>query len=362
MAKEEYRVAVKAHTLQFRFDAGTSRGILRFKEVYYIIIQSKSTGKILGLGEAAPLKGLSVDDRPDFVEVANQHCQMVEQALNGGEEIEGILAKADDQLPSLQFGLEMALLDFKNGGDRIYFNGKFPKGEVGVPINGLIWMNTKEHMLGQVDEKLSTGYRCIKMKIGAINFDDECAILEHVRNHYSAEEVMLRVDANGAFLPEDALDKLKRLAKFDLHSIEQPIMASNVNHMADLCKNTPLPIALDEELIGVRGWENKNNLLNFIKPQYIILKPTLLGGFRETNEWIEIAENMGIGWWVTSALESNIGLNAIAQYTAQLEFVGYQGLGTGSLYHNNIPSPLAIEEAKLYHMNNRPWDLTLIDR
>lgn len=356
-----YKVFVKKHTLKFKFDAGTSRGILRSKEVYYIIIQSKATGKVIGLGEAAPLKGLSLDDRPDFIKLLEQHCQRVEQALNRGEDIEEILANVNVQLPSLKFGLEMALVDMRNGGERNYFNGGFVEGQFGIPINGLIWMNTKEHMLGQVQEKLSAGYKCIKMKIGAINFEEECQVLEYVRSHYSAEEVMLRVDANGAFSPEEALEKLKHLAAFDLHSIEQPIRAGNTKDMANLCQSTPLPIALDEELIGVIGLENKKKLLNCMAPQYIILKPTLLGGFKETDEWIEIADGMGIGWWITSALESNVGLAAIAQYTAQLKAVGYQGLGTGSLYHNNIPSPLAIKEGKLNYMSHMPWDLTLIE-
>ena len=362
MFKEEYSVTAKKHILQFKFDAGTSRGVLRSREVHYIIIQEIKTGKAIGIGEAAPLKGLSIDDRNDFSEQVNEYCQKVEQALNEGKTIDEIRAAVDERLPSFKFGVEMALFDMANGGGRTYFKGEFLNGQMGIPINGLIWMNTKEHMLEQVEEKLAAGYRCIKMKIGAINFEDECAVLEYVRSHYGAEEIMLRVDANGAFTPAEAPEKLKRLAAFDLHSIEQPIKAGNAQAMAHLCKHTPLPIALDEELIGVMGRKHKEELLNRIKPQYIILKPTLLGGFRETSEWIETAHNMGIGWWITSALESNIGLSAIAQYTSQLDSAGYQGLGTGSLYHNNIPSPLEIHEGKLKYTSKMPWDLTLIDR
>lgn len=357
-----YKIFVKRHTLKFKFEAGTSRGVLKTRDVYYIVIKATHEGPIVGLGEAAPLKGLSVDDRPDFLAIAHDYGQQVERALNNGIPMEGIMELIPSELPSLKFGIEMALLDMKNGGKRMYFDGDFITGNKGVPINGLIWMNTKEHMLGQVQEKLSAGFKCIKMKIGAINFEDECAVLGHVRSHYSDQEVMLRVDANGAFTSAEALEKLQRLSAFDLHSIEQPLKAGQLKDMANLCRFTPIPIALDEELIGVKGHENKKQLLNAIQPQYIILKPTLLGGFRETDEWIEMADEMGIGWWITSALESNIGLSAIAQYTAQLNVGGYQGLGTGSLYHNNIPSPMVIHDGKLNYISNKPWDLTLIDQ
>lgn len=354
-------VCYKKHVLQFKFDAGTSRGILRTKEVYYIFIKDNGDNTIVGLGEAAPLKGLSIDDRSDFEEIVQQYCSKVEEALALGKPTSAILEAIDIQFPALKFGFEMALKDMENGGKRHYFENDFIKRQLAIPINGLIWMNSKEHMLRQVEEKIAAGFHCIKMKIGAIDFEEECAVLAHIRKRYTSNEIMLRVDANGAFHPSEALEKLKALSQYALHSIEQPIRAGNIQAMHQLCEASPLPIALDEELIGVFGLDKKEALLKAIKPHYIILKPTLLGGFRAADKWIQVADKMDIGWWVTSALESNVGLSAIAQYTAQLSYNGYQGLGTGSLFHNNIPSPLAIAKGQLYYKSNIPWDLTLLN-
>lgn len=362
MDNKQFEVSYKKHTLEFKFDAGTSRGILKTRDVYYIIIKERKGGRIYGLGEAAPLKGLSIDDRPDFELAVKTHCQKATEALAAGKPITDIPGSIVKELPALRFGFEMALRDLENGGKRIYYGGDFTSGKQAIPINGLIWMNSKEHMLGQVKEKIAAGFRCIKMKIGAIHFEEECAILSHIRNQYDPGEMMLRVDANGAFDPANALEKLKKLAGYQLHSIEQPILVGNIVGMAQLCAQSPLSIALDEELIGVFGLKNKKTLLEKTKPRYIILKPTLLGGFQETDEWIQLAENMQIGWWLTSALESNIGLNAIAQYTAQLPYDSYQGLGTGSLYHNNIASPLRIAKGQLYYDRNISWDLTLFQQ
>lgn len=362
MDNKQFEVSYKKHTLNFKFDAGTSRGILKTRDVYYIIIKEREGGKIVGLGEAAPLKGLSIDDLPDFELAVKAHCHKVAEDLAAEKPIATILANIAQELPALRFGFEMALRDLENDGKRIYYEGDFTNGKKAIPINGLIWMNSKEHMLGQVEEKLAAGFRCIKMKIGAINFEEECAILSYIRNQYGSEEIMLRVDANGAFSPSEALEKLRELAGYHLHSVEQPIAAGNRREMAQLCAESPLPIALDEELIGVFGLENKMSLLEKIKPQYIILKPTLLGGFQETDEWIHLAEKLQIGWWITSALESNIGLNAIAQFTAQLPNNNYQGLGTGSLFHNNIASPLGIAQGQLFYNRNIPWNLTLFNQ
>lgn len=355
-------VSYKKHVLQFKFDAGTSRGVLRTKAIYYILIKDNESKAIVGLGEAAPLKGLSIDDRSDFEKVTQQYCLQVEQGLALGKSPTTILDAVDKQFPALKLGFEMALRDMENGGRRVYFESNLVDDQLAIPINGLIWMNNKEHMLSQVKEKIAAGFHCIKMKIGAIDFEQECAILAHIRKQYGPQDIMLRVDANGAFQPAEAREKLEQLSKYKLHSIEQPIQAGNTKVMRQLCEESPLSIALDEELIGVFGLERKEAMLRAIKPQYIILKPTLLGGFEATDEWIQLANKMGIGWWITSALESNVGLGAIAQYTAQLPFKSYQGLGTGSLFHNNIPSPLTIIGGELHYKKHVPWDLTLLNQ
>lgn len=314
----------------------------------------------MGLGEAAPLDGLSPDDPTQIGEILKNGCNHLEDQLNANEEGSRVIEYISEDFPALRFGFEMALKDYFIGGKRIYYDSAFVKGTQSIPINGLIWMSDKADMLRQIKEKLEAGYKCIKLKIGAIDFDEECNLLAYIRRQFGPNDITLRVDANGAFKPEDALNKLKRLSEYDLHSIEQPIAVGNTEFMKGLCKQSPLSIALDEELIGVYS-EGKRALLSEIHPQYIILKPTLLGGFGPTDEWIKLAEEMGIGWWVTSALESNVGLNAIAQYTAQLPYKSFQGLGTGQLFHNNIPSPLIIEEGNLFYSQSSKWDLSLIN-
>src|SRR5690554_6642181 len=237
----------------------------------------------------------------------------------------------------------------------ILFPSAFTKGEESIPINGLVWMGNPEFMKEQIDEKMVQGFNCIKLKIGAIDFDKELELIRYIRSHFSPELMEIRVDANGGFDKSDTLDKLSQLSELKIHSIEQPIKQNQYDSMADLCKDTPLPIALDEELIGVTNYNDKENLLQKIKPQYIILKPSLVGGFKGTQEWIEIAEKLNIGWWITSALESNIGLNAIAQWTFTLNNPMPQGLGTGSLYTNNIDSPLIVQNGHLWYKNNLDW-------
>lgn len=351
------KVSFKKHELQFKFDAGTSRGVLKSKMTYFILI--KEDQEIVGIGEAAPLFGLSIDDPQSFESILQDACSQLELALKIKDSEVNIPSIVSANFPAIRFGLEMALQDYLSGSKCVYYNNAFVKGEEGIPINGLIWMSDKRSMLDQIKSKLEAGYRCIKMKIGALNFEEECGLLTFIRKQFGPEEITLRVDANGAFKPEEALEKLKRLSEFKLHSIEQPIAAGNKDWMQYLCENTPLDIALDEELIGVFG-EGKKKLLSEIKPQFIILKPSLLGGFGATDEWIDIANRDEIGWWITSALEANIGLNAIAQYTYQLPFVSYQGLGTGQLYHNNIPSPLLIDKGYLYHNPGKKWELSLL--
>jgi len=264
------------------------------------------------------------------------------------------------EFPSIQFGLEQALLSFKNANPFELFPSNFTQSKEAININGLIWMGSEAFMNQQIEEKLKAGFSTIKMKIGAIDFQTELKLLKNIRSSFSSKDVELRVDANGAFKPNEALEKLKQLAEFEIHSIEQPIKQGQIEDMANLCVKTPLPIALDEELIGIFDVTKKQELLQIINPQYIILKPSLVGGFSGTNEWIYLAEEQQIGWWITSALESNVGLNAIAQYTFSLNNKMPQGLGTGSLFTNNFESPLEVKNGYLHYNNNRNWNINLI--
>jgi len=349
-----YSIKWKKHTLNFRFKAGTSRGTLEQKTSWYIFIKDLEEG-FTGIGEAGPLKGLSTDDRDDFEEQVSYWCSYIEKHLNlrdGGNPFQ----KIPSDLPAIKMGFEMAWLDLRQGGSRIIFDNDYTRGEYVIPINGLVWMGEKDFMVRQVEEKLHQGFTCIKMKIGAIDFDKEIEILQSIRENHSSDQVILRVDANGAFNPDEAMSKLKELDKLDIHSIEQPIQPGSPKDMNRLCRESPVPIALDEELIGVYG-NDKEYLLKSIQPQYIILKPTLLGGFTETREWINLAEAAGIGWWITSALESNIGLNAICQFTSQFENDLHQGLGTGQLYKNNFNSPLEADSGIIRYRQDVEWDL-----
>ncbi|REG82264.1 o-succinylbenzoate synthase [Algoriphagus antarcticus] len=343
--------------LIFKFDAGTSRGVLKTKEVFWIKAFHSDCPEIVGWGEAAPLVKLSLDDREDFEEILRKTLKELTEVSWKDDEVSifkqlEILIPFD--FPSIRFALETAILDLKNGGKKKILGNDFHAGKKAISINGLIWMGEKEFMLEQIREKLAQGFDCIKMKIGAIDFQQELDLLDYIRTRFSKDQITLRVDANGAFSREDAPSKLQQLAKYDLHSIEQPIAAGNWGSMKELCAATPLPIALDEELIGVK---NKAELLDEIQPQHIILKPTLLGGILETKEWIELAEARKIGWWMTSALESNIGLNAIAQLADSLNATIPQGLGTGKLYQNNLESPLEIELGEIHYNPRINWEL-----
>lgn len=341
--------------LQFRFDAGTSRGILRTKEVYWIKAFLFKSPENCGWGEAAPLVNLSLDDRPDFENILQKVLKQME-AITWNLEENFILEKLNDlipfELPSIRFAIETALLDLSTGGRKKLFDNPFYDKHESIPINGLIWMGDRQFMLEQIDQKIEEGFDCIKMKIGAIDFDQELDLLRYIRNRFSPDQMTLRVDANGAFSERDAVSKLSKLADLDIHSIEQPIPAGNKEAMRKLCEATPLPIALDEELIGVKS---KAQLLDLIRPQFIILKPSLLGGHSESREWIRLAEEREIGWWMTSALESNIGLNAIAQLTSTFGPSIPQGLGTGKLYYNNLESPLEIKSGLIKYSSEKSW-------
>lgn len=339
----------RKHILEFKKPAGTSRGVLTTKETWFVIL--KENGKT-GVGECGILRGLSFDDRPDYEDKLAWACEHIHLGL---EQLYAELM----EFPSIQMGLETAFRSLEGPHPFSIFPSDFSKGITGIRINGLIWMGDSASMKQQIADKLRDGFSCIKMKIGAINFDSELELLASIRKEFSAREIELRVDANGAFQPHDALEKLKRLSDLQLHSIEQPIAQGQWQEMAGLCERSPVPIALDEELIGVLNSEEKTKLMETIKPQFIILKPSFIGGFEGSDSWISLAHLNDAGWWVTSALESNVGLNAISQYTFTKKSKLPQGLGTGGLYSNNIPSPLRVRNGRIEYDTNLPWEFNL---
>ena len=371
-----YKIDISERTLHFKQPAGTSRGIYTTRHSYYLTLTSDEMPGVEGVGECATLPDLSCDAKPEYAVTLRQVCQMVEQM--GRIPYDMIRA-----YPSITFGLETAFASFFDAAKKFLeivpaegassssemlkqkgvsvpagmenlvdlYDSPFGRGEEGITINGLVWMGTYEEMLARLEEKLQAGFHCVKLKIGAIDFFKELDLIKRIRDVYTREQVELRVDANGSFLPENAMSQLEALAKYDIHSIEQPIKQHQWPRMAQLCRETPLPIALDEELIGVNVRSMKEALLDTIRPQYIILKPSLHGGIYGCNEWIQLADQRGIGSWITSALESNIGLNAIAHYAAKVYGPNVempQGLGTGLLFTDNIPMPLEIRGDKLF--------------
>lgn len=370
-----YKIEISERTLHFKQPAGTSRGVYTTRHSYYLTLTSDELPGVEGVGECATLPDLSCDAKPEYEMPLRQVCQMVEQM--GRIPYDMIRA-----YPSITFGLETAFASFFDAAKKFLeivpaegasssemlkqkgvsvpagmenltelFDSPFGRGEEGITINGLVWMGTYEEMLARLEEKLQAGFHCVKLKIGAIDFFKELDLIKRIRDVYTKEQVELRVDANGGFLPENAMSQLEALAKYDIHSIEQPIKQHQWPKMAQLCRETPLPIALDEELIGVNVRSMKQALLDTVRPQYIILKPSLHGGIYGCNEWIELANQRGIGSWITSALESNIGLNAIAHYAAKVYGSNVkmpQGLGTGQLFTDNIPMPLEIRGDKLF--------------
>lgn len=344
------RYTLSNKILHFKQPAGTSRGVYTTRKIWLVHL---SEGDKTGIGECAPLPDLSCDAMGDeqYMALLNQFCQKLSET---GE----IDDDAMRDYPSILFGLETALLHLSSNlspltphHSPLLFDTAFSRGEVGIPINGLVWMGNYEEMLQRMEEKLAQGFRCVKLKIGAIDFDQELDLIKKIRERFSFHEVELRVDANGGFKYEEALYKLELLSQYNIHSIEQPIRQGQWAYMAELCRESPLAIALDEELIGVNDPEMKHHMLNIIKPRYIILKPSLHGGMMGCREWISIAKDMGIGSWITSALESNIGLNAIAQFTSDVygdNITMPQGLGTGQLFTDNIEMGLYIQNNKLY--------------
>ncbi len=354
------QAAFQPYILNFRFEAGTSRGTLTEKQTWILKIWDDQDPSVYGLGEVGPLAGLSVDSTTDYspilrrllTELPGHSCPSTEEDCF---ELSRTLSGEDH--PALRFGLETAFLDLRNGGRRLIFESDFTSGKSTVPINGLIWMGQKSFMQDQAKKKSGEGYTCMKMKIGAIDFEAELDLLRMLKEEGIQ---VLRVDANGAFTMKDVMQKLERLAELGLHSIEQPIAAGQWKEMKQVCKDSPVPVALDEELIGIPE-DERARLLDYICPSYIILKPTLLGGLRATRDWVRLAGERQTGWWVTSALESNIGLNAIAQQTACLEFTGHQGLGTGQLYENNFDSPLTIRRGEMHYDKSHTWNFNHLD-
>ena len=340
-------------TFHFRFDARTSRGKMTDKTSWFVVLHHLGNSSVAGIGECGPLPGLSPEpvDNLDLI---------FEDLLNKLNNLNGFSDKSIAQLvppewSAVRFAMETAWLDYQHGGRRLIFDNSFVRG-VPVPINGLIWMGDLDFMLKQVSEKISQGYRVIKMKVGGIDFERECEILDYIRRRYYRENPEIRLDANGSFGPDEALHKLKELARFRIHSIEQPV-APKLDIMEEICRKSPIPVALDEELIGIVDVPQKRNLLQKLKPAYLILKPSLHGGFQGCAEWISLAEQNESGWWITSALESNIGLNAICQFTAEYPVVCVHGLGTGQLYKDNIPSPLHTDSGTIRYDADKSWDL-----
>jgi len=347
--KKNMKATYHKYMLEFKRPSGTSRGVMTEKETWFLVLEKDEK---TGIGECGILRGLSVDDRPDYEEKLQWTCINIHL----GEEQ---LWEALIEFPSIQFGVEMAFKSLQSESPFLLFPSEFTEGLKSIQINGLVWMGEAAFMKQQIEEKLAQGFTCVKLKIGAIDFDKELGLLRYIRQYFTPEQVEIRVDANGAFGLNDALDKITQLSEFKLHSIEQPIQKNNTDRMAELCKSTPLPIALDEELIGVFTVEKKELLLLKTKPQYIILKPSFIGGFRGTKEWISLAKKHQIGWWITSALESNVGLNAIAQWTFLQDNLMPQGLGTGALYTNNFDCPLDVSDGHLWYRKASDWQFNI---
>lgn len=333
--------------LAFNEPAVTSRSTMRIKETYFVKVWESDNTSVFGVGECALFRGLSADDIPDYEGVLSRACRYVH-----------LIDIADLPYSSMRFGFETALRDLANGGRRIIVDSAWSRSESVIRINGLIWMGDYAQMLDRIQRKVSAGFRCLKLKIGGIGFNEELELLRLIRERFNADELELRLDANESFSVSEAMDKLSRLADYRIHSIEQPIKRRQWDDMAYLSQNSPIPIALDEELIGCRSYLEKSELLKSVKPHYIILKPSLCGGFADADEWIDIAEDMGIGWWATSALESNIGLNAIAQWVSSKNINMFQGLGTGLLYRNNIESPLRQQKDFIVYSADGRWNLS----
>ncbi len=339
----------------FNFKARTSRGLMKDKTSWFIKLWDDKSPSCFGIGECGPLPGLSPDARPDFEEKLQTTVDSINAAsFETGNALNQVLTLVPPGFSSMLFGMETALLDLANGGKRIIYENKFLNGYE-IPINGLIWMGDMDFMMGQISIKVYDGFRCIKLKVGGLDFDRECDIVQYIRKRYFRDNITVRLDANGAFKPDDVLYKLEQLARYDIHSIEQPIKPG-LPEMEELCRKSPIPVVFDEELIGKNSLDEKDDLLQRLKPSYIVLKPTLHGGLRGCAEWISVAEKNNIEWWITSALESGVGLNAICQFTANYDIRIPQGLGTGMIYDNNFESPLEVKRGHIFYDQKKSWD------
>ncbi len=338
------------YRLHFRKPGKTSRGTMTERNIWLLKVYEKDFPELAGYGEVAPLPGLSIETPALIEDTLIDVCVKINSYHD-------LVAGKLDHVPSVQFGLEQALLDLKNNGDRILFPSKFTSGRELIKTNGLIWMGSPDYMIEQINEKIHQGFKCLKLKIGSLDIEDELKIIEQIREVFGYHDLEIRLDANGAFHVEDALDILDRLAPFEIHSVEQPIKAGQWEEMSDLCQASPIPVALDEECIGAISKEDKEEILDQINPAFIILKPSLLGGFQQSEEWIELADQRDISWWITSALESNLGLNAIAQWTFTKQNPIHQGLGTGQLFTNNFDSPLYLDGENLMYDPAKTWKL-----
>ncbi len=351
-------LSYQRRALRFNFPARTSRGALTEHVAYYLEVRDVRNSNLVGWGEAAPLAGLSPDYTPDFEAQVQQLCRAINQQRYAFLEDIVPAQLVPAALPALRFALETAVLDLERGGRHQLYSNAFSEGQVGLPINGLVWMGDAAFMREQIRQKLAAGYSCLKVKIGSLDFATELALLAEIRAEAGPAQLTLRVDANGAFSPAEALGKLAELARFEVHSIEQPVAAGQWAALAEVCRHSPVPVALDEELIGLTDPAAQAQLLDAVRPAYLVLKPTLLGGHAATRRWVALAETHGLGWWITSALESNIGLNAVAQLTGEYDVAGFaQGLGTGQLYHNNVAAPLHIEQGQLHYSPAGQWAL-----
>lgn len=340
----KYKIEITPRVFHFKQPAGTSRGVYTERTSWLLRLTSSECPDRVGIGECAPLPDLSCDYRPDYAEVLRTFCDDFER----DGEIDYLRMR---EYPSMLFGLETALAHFNAGSTRL-FDTPFSRGLEGIPINGLVWMGSYEEMLGRMEEKIKAGFHCIKLKVGAIDFDKELDLVKRIRERFSPSEIELRLDANGGFTPDEALYKLELLSQYAVHSIEQPIKPHQWSYMAQLCRESPLPIALDEELIGISEPYMMGYMLNVIRPAYIVIKPSLHGGMYGTEKWIEAAADKGVGTWITSALESNIGLNSIAQLAAKMygsDIKMPQGLGTGQLFTDNVDMPIEIRGDRIYY-------------
>jgi len=339
------------HPLKLYRPAGTSRGVIHQKECWYVKLVDETGMK--GLGEVSFIPGLSVED-PDEIEIQLDHvCKLISRGeMDPAQELPA--------LPGIQFALESAMMDLERGGERLLFPSDFTSGMAGILINGLIWMGDRSFMKKQIRDKLDQGFRVLKMKVGALDEKEELEVLSWIRSEYGTGDLEIRLDANGAWSVQEASVRISRFAAFGIHSIEQPIGPGQIDALQELSLNPDIPVALDEELIGITSPEIRRTIMEKIRPAYIILKPGLLGGFSVAEQWIEVAQDVGTGWWITSALESSIGLSAISQWTYHLDLSMPQGLGTGMLYSNNIPSPLQMEGNRLWYRPEKGWDLSSI--